>query len=172
MADAEIETRGLQEAIARLRKVGANVDDLVEEQLGEMSVGFFEDLTGFEATRRGNNVRRQLRFPGNGIWPVGARIPPIRSDRYAPHDGESGIPTGAVESGRSLGAWRMDLTGMTLRLINDARDNKRSFYARYVHKVGDPTGQALKDALGSFRSRAADVTKAMQKVLAREMRGG
>ena len=177
VADKVVVDSNLAAVLARLEVGAAGVDDAIEEELGEMAVGFFEDLTGFGAKREGGKVRRQLAFPGNGIWPVGERFRPLKSDYYVRHDraGNRDLPAKSrpiVESGRSINAWRMDLKGATLRLINNARTNKRRHYSRFVHKVGDPVGQALKDAEAAFESRASDASKAIGKSVAKLIGGG
>ena len=171
MSKADVEAKGLDEAIKRLGAAARGLAGNVEEELGEMALAFFEDLTGFGASRSGNTVRRQLKFPGNGIWPVGARFNPIRKNQYVPHDGSGNVQlpanprvrtAGWRESGRSINAWRMELEGTTLRLFNDARI-KGKFYSQYIHKVGDPEGQAVRDALGAFRKRGAETLKRLGK---------
>jgi len=161
----------LDAVLARLAAVPAGLDKVIEEGLGEVAIGFMEDLTGFGAKIEGGKIRRQLAFPGNGIWPVGARFKPIRRNRYVPHDGaSSSIPSGAQESGRSINAWRMQLKGTTLKLINNARV-RRKLYAQHAHKVGDAPGTAIRQAEAAWEDRTEEGARAIGAAVAKMMRG-
>ena len=171
MSKAKIKARGLKAIRDRLDEVRRDLPGSIEAELGELALGFFEDLTGYGTSRSGNKVRRQLAWPGNGLWPVGKRFLPIRKNQYVRHDGAGNafLPAkprvnnkGTKQSGRSINAWRMELEGATLRLYNDARV-KGKFYSQYIHKVGDPEGQAVRDARGAFRKRGAETLKRLGK---------
>lgn len=145
-----IESPDLQRLLRDGLQMDRGVQDRMARALAERTIAWQIELKG-----------PSISAPGEGIWPVGSVLNLGASDeRYVGLDDPRGR-----DSGRSLGAWDVEQSGLNVRATNDAVDAKRRPYAEHVHFAGEPAGQAVDDAFAAFETAMEQAAEDMADIV-------